>query len=110
MRFYVTCYNVLDHCGLITANKANGVMSRTANLRVASFLGNSRNNSRRVTSHVNYSRVSLLLLFEGPLGPGPGRPSRRTLLHLYSIRGVPITAGVTATRVLVRNLRHNSLS
>lgn len=110
IRFYVTCYNILDHGGLYTANAANGVISRTANLAVRGFLTNSRNKDRRVTTEVTYGRVSVLLFFESPLGPGPGRPGSVGVLHLYSVRGVPITAGVTATRILVRNLRENSLS
>lgn len=108
IRFYVTCYKVVDHRRLYTANAANGLIRRTANLGVGYFLTNDSNNNRRITDHITYGRVSLLVFFESPLGPGPRRPGSGSLLELYSIRGVPFTAGVTATRALVENIRHNS--
>ncbi len=110
VRFYLTCRNVLSGRSLYTANAANGRMTRTANLRVGGCLANVRNNTRRVNTTVSYGRVSLLLFFHSPVAHGSDRPGRESLLELYSIRGVPMTAGVTATSTLILTLREKSLS
>lgn len=108
--FYVTCHKVLDGRGLCTARAANVLIRGMAGLDVRGCLTKRLKKGRRLNSRVRRGRVSLLVFFHSPLAPRSRRPSIGSVIGLYSVCGVPVTAGVTATRTLVLTLSENSLS